>query len=151
MKVRGLKNSGLRFDTPPGINHAAEADREAGFTLLEVMVSLAILGIGILMVMQLFSGGLGLAVASSNHTEAVLLAREKMAETLVDKDLYPGVIEGTDDSGLRWQVKVTPFTNANTDNNGYLYIMKIVVSIRKADKDEPVYRLTSMKSIFLEE
>ncbi len=135
LKVKALKRAGA----------------QSGFTLLEVMVSLAILGIGILMVMQLFSGGLGLAVAANKHTEAVLLAREKMAETLVDKDIYPGITEGTGEGDLRWQVKVTPFENASTDNNGYLYIMKVVVSVRKANREEATYRLTSMKSIFLEE
>ncbi len=115
------------------------------------MVSLAILGIGILMVMQLFSGGLGLAMAASDHTESVLLAREKMAETLANQDIYPYTKKGSSGTGLLWQVDVGTVENADTDSIAGLYIMKILVSITKPQKKEPTYTLTSMKSIFLEE
>lgn len=131
------------------------AGSEAGFTLLEVMVSLAILGFGILTVIQLFSGGLGLALAATDHAGAVSLAREKMATTLINNNILPGITEGgaeeKGEKGLRWQVEVTPVLNANTDDNVNLYIMKVVVSVRKAGSSEASYRLTSMKTVFLEE
>ncbi|MFQ5353810.1 MAG: prepilin-type N-terminal cleavage/methylation domain-containing protein [Thermodesulfobacteriota bacterium] len=148
------RRQNIRFSAAPaGLQRRPlkGAKKEAGFTLLEVMVSLAILGIGILTVMQLFSGSLGLAMTASEHTAIVLLAREKMAETLVDKDIHPGTTEGADEKGLIWQVEVTSVDNANTYENVNLYIMKVFVSVRKAYAAQPAYTLTSLKTIFVEE
>lgn len=124
---------------------------EAGFTLLEVMVSLAILSMGILMVIQLFSGGLDLARAASDHTGAVLLAREKMAQTLVEKDLKAGVTGGAGADGLQWKVEVSPYDNKIAAASEGLSIMKVVVSVKDAGKGEGAFTLSSIKSIWSEE
>lgn len=51
-----------------------------GFTLLEVLVALAILGLAVVTVIQLFSQGLRLLKLSGDHQRAVLLADQKMRE-----------------------------------------------------------------------
>ena len=84
-----------------------------GFTLLEVMVSVAILGIGILMVVQLFSGGLGLAASVGDYTDTVLFAREKMAKAFLDDDLSGGLTSGVSDDGLEWSIDVNPVESAS--------------------------------------
>ncbi len=52
----------------------------SGFTLLEVMVALAILGLAIVTIIQLFSQGLRLLKLSGDHQRAVLLADQKIRE-----------------------------------------------------------------------
>ena len=54
----------------------------AGFTLLEVMVAVAILAVGLVSLFQLFSGSLRSAKVSADYTKAVLGAQKKMDEIL---------------------------------------------------------------------
>jgi general secretion pathway protein I len=66
------------------------APRSAGFTLLEVMVALAILGVGLVTVIQLYSGTLRTVEMAEYYTKAVHLAKLKLSEA----ELAPGVTEG---------------------------------------------------------
>jgi prepilin-type N-terminal cleavage/methylation domain-containing protein len=59
----------------------------AGFTLLEIMVSLAILGIGVVATMQIFGGSLRLQDRASRETRAVLYARALMDELLIRPEI----------------------------------------------------------------
>ncbi len=71
------------------------SNADQGFTLLEVMVSLAILAFGLVTVMQLFSSSLRNAKVSQDYTNAIFAARQKIEEILVtEKDF-----EGYEDSG----------------------------------------------------
>ena len=54
----------------------------AGFTLLEVMVAVAILAVGLVSLFQLFSGSLRSAKVSADYTKAVIGAQKKMDEIL---------------------------------------------------------------------
>jgi general secretion pathway protein I len=57
--------------------------RHAGFTLLEIAVALAIVGIGMVACMQVFSGSLKLQDRASRQSRAVLVARVGMDELLM--------------------------------------------------------------------
>lgn len=81
---------------------------EKGFTLLEVLASVAILGLGIVAVLRLFSGSMGLAKASSDSAALVLFAREKMNEELVDEEIREGAYSGTNE-GFNWAMDVKEF------------------------------------------
>ena len=54
----------------------------AGFTLLEVMIAVAILAVGLVTLFQLFSGSLRSAKISGDYTKAVIAAQKKMDEIL---------------------------------------------------------------------
>ena len=56
------------------------ARESRGFTLIEVLVALAILGIAVVTIIQLFSQGLRLLKLSGDHQQAVLLADQKIRE-----------------------------------------------------------------------
>jgi len=77
-----------------------------GFTLLEVMVAMAILGIGLTVIIELFSGGLRLGRTSEEYTKAVGYARMKLEEISLAKSLEEGIQEGEFDPEYRWQVEV---------------------------------------------
>ena len=80
---------------------------DRGFTLIEVVVALAILGVGLTVIIELFSGGLRLARASMEYTKAVNYARMKMEEMTVKPAVQEGTEEGeSDDKAFRWQVGV---------------------------------------------
>jgi len=56
----------------------------AGFTLLEIAVALAIVGIGMVACMQVFSGSLQLQGRASRQTRAVMRARTEMDKIVFD-------------------------------------------------------------------
>jgi general secretion pathway protein I len=80
--------------------------KSKGFTLLEVLVAIAILGVGLTIVIELFSGGLRLGRASEEYTKAVNYARMKMEETAIKTTMKEGSEEGEFDNTFRWQVVV---------------------------------------------
>jgi len=73
-----------------------------GFTLLEVMVSLSVLSIGIVTVMELFSGSLRLADMASRRTQAVIYAREIMDGLFAGEMLEDGEESGEAGEGYSW-------------------------------------------------
>jgi general secretion pathway protein I len=79
--------------------------RDQGFTLLEVLVALVVLATTLVAILQLFGGGLRLARAAGDHTDAALLASAKLAE-LEAGPLTEGATEGTE-GPYRWTRRVT--------------------------------------------
>ncbi|MGQ9647163.1 MAG: type IV pilus modification PilV family protein [Thermodesulfobacteriota bacterium] len=80
--------------------------KKKGFTLIEVVVAMAILGVGITVVIELFSGSLRLVRTSAEYTRAVNYGRLKLEEITVKPALSEGAVEGDFDGTYRWQVEV---------------------------------------------
>jgi general secretion pathway protein I len=78
---------------------------DQGFTLLEVLVALVVLATTVVVVLQLFGGGLRLARTAGDHADAALLASAKLAD-LEPGPLTEGAIEGTD-GPYQWTRRVT--------------------------------------------
>lgn len=75
------------------------ARETAGFTLLEVVVALAVLGIAVVAAIQGFAQGLRLLKLAGDHQQAVLLADELMSKPLPEKaDREEG-----QDRGFTWE------------------------------------------------
>ena len=77
--------------------------REAGFTLLEVLVALVILGLAIVVSIQGFASGLRLLKLSGEHQEAMLLADLKAREIAAPTE--PGRDTGTE-GPFTWDLEV---------------------------------------------
>jgi general secretion pathway protein I len=80
--------------------------KHRGFTLIEVVVALAISGVALIIIVELFSGGLRLARASKEYTKAVNYARMKMEEMAFKQTLKEGSEEGEFNDTFRWEVAV---------------------------------------------
>lgn len=78
---------------------------ERGFTLLEVVVAVAILGLVLATALGLLAAGLRAARASTDSTHAVLLAKRQL-EALLAQDVTPGIIDGSAQGGYRWTAEV---------------------------------------------
>ncbi len=78
----------------------------SGFTLIEVVVAMAILSIGLVVIIELFGGGLRLGRVSGEYTKAAGYARIKMEEISLARSLAEGVQGGNFDNDYRWQVEV---------------------------------------------
>ncbi len=84
--------------------------RQRGFTLLEVSVAMAVLGLVLVTMMQVISGGLNLEYKAGQLARAVLRARALMDEMLSQIELRDGVEEIADPDGLRWRREVREAT-----------------------------------------
>ena len=74
----------------------------AGFTLIEVLVALAILSLAVVASIQGFAQGLRLLKLAGDHQQAMLLADQKMREVVEPKE---GREQGTE--GLLWWERTT--------------------------------------------
>ena len=81
-----------------------------GFTLIEIVVALAILAIGLTVVLEGFAGGLRSAQVSEDYTKATWHGQTKMEEMLMTQELIEGVTEGTFDSQFSWKSEVKKVT-----------------------------------------
>ena len=72
---------------------------------METLVAIAILAIALVVIFQLFGGGLRSGRLSEDMTRGVFHAREKMDEILLEEPLTEGVTEGEFEDGYRWEVE----------------------------------------------
>jgi general secretion pathway protein I len=137
--------------------HRRDTRFNQGFLLIEVVVALAILGVGLTVIIELFSGGLRLARASMEYTKAVNYARIKMEEIAVKPAVEEGTEEGeSDDKTFRWQVGVKKVDLLSIDKSvDYkppieLYQVKIDVFWKSGTREKST-SVESLKAIKLEE
>ncbi|OGQ82602.1 MAG: hypothetical protein A3F90_13940 [Deltaproteobacteria bacterium RIFCSPLOWO2_12_FULL_60_19] len=104
-----------------------------GFTLLEVVVAMAIVGLGVVALLEIFSLGLRLETRSSARTEAAVYMRQVMDEVLARRALSEGSEGGPIGRNHRWQVEVrslrdeTQLAQSNWDLN------EVTLTMRYAD------------------
>ena len=77
-----------------------------GFTLIETLVAVMILSISLVVLMQLFSGGLKSNKISNDYSYGIFHAKEKMEELLLAEELLPGSYSGEFDDGYHWQAVI---------------------------------------------
>ena len=80
----------------------------AGFTLLEVVVAMTIVGIGVVTLLEIFSTGLRLGSRSSAATEAMTYGRQAMDTILLRRKIDEGAQQGSLDGRTRWKLGVEP-------------------------------------------
>lgn len=100
--------SGVR--TTAGIRRIPRAARERrrrGFTLLEVTVAVAVMAIGIVGALELFTGSMKLAGEVDHQTKAMVLAR-----SLVDEAMWPTKLQEETRTGSEGQFTWTLETRA---------------------------------------
>jgi general secretion pathway protein I len=82
----------------------ARRGAEGGFTLLEVIVAMALFAAGIVAVYRLYSGALRLAAGSRDASASSIYARQRMEEALLVPNPVEGVERGTFGDRYRWAV-----------------------------------------------
>jgi prepilin-type N-terminal cleavage/methylation domain-containing protein len=88
--------------------------RSRGFTLLEVVVALTIIGLGVVTLFEIFSLGLRLGARSSVRTEATSYGRQIMDELMARRTWQDGREHGKPNANSRWtlQVETSPQLSA---------------------------------------
>lgn len=100
----------------PVITNSELQTDSKGFTLLEVLVALAILGIAITVVLQLFSANLRSIAASEDYISAVTTAEARLRDILDDEKLSEKSWSETTSDGYRMDVTVSDALSERTDN-----------------------------------
>ena len=77
---------------------------DGGFTLLEVIVAMALFAAVIVAVFQLYSGALRLAAGARDASASSIYARQRMEEALLVPDPVEGVERGMFGDRYRWEV-----------------------------------------------
>ena len=79
-----------------------------GFTLLEVIVAMTIVGIGVVTLLEIFSMGLRLGSRSSDATEAMTYSQQAMDEILLRRKIDEGAQQGSFDANTQWKLQIEP-------------------------------------------
>jgi len=82
---------------------------ERGFTLLETLVALAILGIVMTAVYTVIGSGLRSAHRDEDRLLLGLVAQNLLTRSQLDMDPSKGAITGDIDGGLRWRIESVPY------------------------------------------
>ena len=122
----------------------------SGFTLLEVLIALTILGLGVVTLLQIFSLGLRLGARSTASTEAVTYGARAMDELLARKKLAEGSDSGTVDTVGRWKSQVQAVRDSspslNLSNNWELREVALEMTVADGGQERRVelktFRLT---------
>lgn len=107
-----------------------------GFTLLEVLVATALLGIAVTIVLQLFSANLRAISVSGDYVSAAVKAEAKMREVLDDNNLTEKSFVETTDGGYRIDISVTDVLKERTENlQAKLFEIDLTIHWTKGTKE----------------
>jgi prepilin-type N-terminal cleavage/methylation domain-containing protein len=110
-----------------------------GFTLLEVVVAMTIVGLGVVTLLEIFSLGLRLGSRSTLRTEVITDGRQVMDQFLSRAALPEGTERGTLNAQSRWQLQVQERKNAATElslsNNWELKEIALDITVSDAGRE----------------
>ena len=96
--------------SPRRHGHARMAQR--GYTLLEIIVAFAVLGLALTLLLGTLSGGVRQVRWSADSARAALHAQSLLDEVGVGEVLAPGTRDGTFDGGrYRWRLDIEPYVD----------------------------------------
>lgn len=84
--------------------------RNAGYTLIEVLVAFVILALALTALLNIFAGGVRSVAASTDYVRAALIADTQLAAAGIGESLRPGETSGIDDEGFAWTRTVEAYT-----------------------------------------
>ena len=104
----------------------------AGFSLIEVLVALAIVGLGLAAAAGMLGTGLQGHSAARDVAAARAFAEDLIAQTGITGKLAPGATHGNFAGRFAWERTVAPFTDPAADADRFL----------KTRTAPPLYRIT---------
>src|SRR5271169_1528703 len=109
-----------------------------GFTLLEVVVSTALLATVFVAVVGLASQSLRNITRMKPQESALLHAREKMNEVLLLEELAPGTQTGAWTDGYRWQMQISPsaYNSSLKDGKNELFDIRLVIRWGELEREK---------------
>jgi type II secretion system protein I len=106
--------------------------RKSAFTFIEVLIALVIVSISLLALIRLHLISINMTETAQIKSQAVLLANEKIAETLALGYPEEGTKSGTVEMnalGLHWQTQVTDIKPQQLDELDIVGLRRILVDV----------------------
>ncbi len=118
-----------------------------GFTLLEVLVAIALLAITVTVLIQLFSANLRAIYASEDYVSATLKANSRMSEILSDEELSERSWSETTEDGYTIYANVYKTLKERTEDLN-VDVMQIDLTVRwRAGKGEKSLEIKTLKVV----
>jgi general secretion pathway protein I len=122
------------------------AKREAGFTLVEVIVALAMLSAGLSLLLGLISNSLRQTASAQRMAGAGSLAQSLMVEVGTDSAIRAEVRDGQYTNGYRWRLKMQPYDNVRENDERPVGLYSISAEIEWEEGTERrFYALTTLR------
>jgi general secretion pathway protein I len=127
--------------------------RQAGFTLVEIVVAFVLLALVLSTGFEIFSSGLRRAGDLEDQSQAILIAQSQMAAAGMEAQLAEGTTQGdTEDRRFHWTVAVSPTTEGTPPPDQpqqgpgtfMLYRVDVRVQWQGGDQRERVFSLASL-------
>jgi len=80
---------------------------EAGFTLLEVLLAVVIMGVSLTTILLQFQTALHAGSISQERTNAVIYAKEKLESLKIEDELSESSQSGVLESGYEWETEIS--------------------------------------------
>ena len=121
---------------------------EKGFTLLEIIAAITILAVGILTLVQMFSGSINQATQAERYLNGVYLAQQKFSQLELDNfqsDTTEGSFESLDN--YHWQLEILPYESPLNNEEARIKIEKVSLRVYWEDgNQEKEVQLVSLKT-----
>ncbi len=128
---------------------------QKGFTLLEILLAISILGVAITVIMQQFSAGLRIARTSQTYTTATIYAKQKLEELQVEEEMKEKEESGSFDDGYYFRVSIMPYEEYMGDEEDEelfdhlpleMFRLESVVSWKEGEKEKSI-TLATLKTV----
>jgi len=122
--------------------------RQAGVSLLEILIAVSILGIAFTAVFASFSTALRTVARLDEHQLAVAFATSKLNEMLLEPTLAPGSEHsGVSEAGLRWRARAElAEERPGTAPDKPLRLLRVVVEVEWGNAGgRQTFRLETLK------
>jgi general secretion pathway protein I len=112
-----------------------------GFTLLEVMIALAIIAVSLVSLLSAHNRALTMLARAEALTKVTMLAREEMERVILRPPVEPGMSERMyreEESPYRWRVEARPTPFEGT--------LEVILTVFAADDEEETQSLVELRS-----
>jgi general secretion pathway protein I len=120
-----------------------------GFTLIEILVAISILSISLVVILQLFSGGLKSSRLSEQYTSGIFHAKEKIEELLLSTEFSEEDGQGEFGDSFRWKSKIVRIEQAEEEESRLPFnTFNITVDVMWDEGDkEKHFAISTMKVV----
>jgi general secretion pathway protein I len=116
------------------------ARRQAGFSLLEILVAFALLSLSLGVLLRIFGGAGHIAGTADEYSRAIVVAESLLASAGIEIPLQPGETGGEIDKRYRWTLRVTPYSvdesQTGTQQLGFKPYW-VELSVEWGEEDDP--------------
>ena len=105
------------------------AERQAGFSLLEILVAFTILATVITVLLQIFAGGLRNLRVGDEYMTAVTIAEARLAEIGRAVPVVPGDIDG-EFGRYHWHAAILPYAAQALPEDSEVALYEVAVTVR---------------------